>query len=128
MPNLSRKIGMISALGLLLLTACGPDISKGVVANKEYEPARSWVQAVPMTVMAGKVPITTMVVTNHYDDEDYVLWVRGKTSEGTSVMVRFYVANQEEWSDIHIGDQFLDGKVNGLQLSHTDVIEKRRKN
>lgn len=72
-------------MGKLLWTVCGlslfvamvayvghrQPILEGRVVSKHYEPARTWVQIVP--IATGKV--TMVVPITHFDDEDWIIRV-----------------------------------------------------
>lgn len=86
---------------MLILISCDK-LEEGVVINKWYEPNRTYTQLIPMTTMAGKVPITILVPTTIYDNEDYCLTIKGKYDNKT-IMQTFYVT-KNYYNSYNIGD------------------------
>jgi len=83
-------------LGLLLfVAACSDPIVSGVVIDKRYEPPRTYVRTVMKPIFGFKGQVSYFPVTETvYDDEDFVLVVRGKTKKGEIKARNFYVSKQ----------------------------------
>lgn len=109
-------------LGLLFITSCTHKLTEGTIVSKKYEPARTWVQVVPITISTGKSTMVTMVPMVLYDNEDFILLVRGHTDDGDVVLEHFYVT-ESAYNSVNIGDYVGFAKET---MSYSDKVEKSR--
>lgn len=109
-----KRIRVYLAICLLaLLAACLPSISAGTVIEKEYEPARRWVQFVPVKI--GKV--TYLQQYWYTDDEDWTITIE-KGEEKATIYV-----DKEVWESTSIGD-YVDF---GEKVETSDDVTKEKK-
>ena len=81
----------LALLAVILLAGCGPKLTVGTVIEKSYEEAREWKDQ--------KCDEEGCWTGTYYDDEDYILTVKGlEEYDQTDVTEKWYV--NKYWYDI----------------------------
>ena len=109
-----NKIKLLSVLFVVLFcSACTPQLKQGTVVNKAHEPERTYVSLMPIMIGCGKNCFTTMMIPySVYDDEDFILTVKGITKEGKEITELWYV-NEKLFNNSKINQEII--------FSNTDV-------
>lgn len=88
-----NKIKLFFVLFIVIsCSACTPQLEKGTIVNKSYEPENTFISLMPIMIGCGKNCFTTMMIPySVYDDEDFILTVKGVTDEGKEITELWYV-------------------------------------
>jgi hypothetical protein len=100
----NRKMNRFFALVVLavLLSACGGRLHEGEIIQKYYEPPRTYTYTTMMVVGKMILPQTR----TGYDDEDWVIVVRGIKGKDT-IIEEFYI-DEMNWKCMSVGNWFND--------------------
>lgn len=105
MKNLNAKItnsrAAFALIAVVLLAACRPTLTEGIVAEKEYHPPRSWTTQERVCAWRdyssddyySSCLMWTYETHDHYDPEEYMLRIQG-FYEGEAV---------EDWVNVDSG-------------------------
>lgn len=88
------KIQSIILLGTIFLCSCSK-LTNGVVVDKKYEEANKSTAA----IFTGKIVVPVVI----YDDEDYIIMVKGEKPNGKEVVKHYYTSNHL-YDSLTIGD------------------------
>lgn len=94
---------LVMALLIIVLGGCNK-LDSGTVISKRYEPARTYVAWMPLTMSTGKSIMVIMVPYTIYDNEDYVLRIKGK-HKGKDIVESVYTS-QSCYNKTIVGDHW----------------------
>ena len=104
MKNTKRSAFALSILIALLCSGCGAKLEYGEVVAMNIEPESNQLVLIPMTISTGKTTTTIMQQYWIFDDEDFVLTIRGHDEDGEIVTENWYVT-KAEYEKTAIGDK-----------------------
>ena len=113
----------ILLLWSLLSCNSGPEITEGDVSGKRHEPERTWVQVVPVVMSTGKATTIMPIPIIHFDDEDWVVTIRGENEDGKLVTQEFFVS-QVVYDAVSVGSYYVFDEDSAQS---EDPVSKRRK-
>jgi len=90
----------------VLISSCKNSIKKGEIIEKYYEPPRYYNRT--DLIMLGKMMTTK--TTPVYDDEDWIIVVKGVNDQDT--LVQNFLINKSDWQHVSVGDIFNDSIIN----------------
>ena len=82
-------------ISILMSIGCEKRLTEGHIAEKQYEPSRTWTQ------MQTVGEITTPVI--HHDDEDFIFIMEGFNADNELVKQTFYVS-EGMYNDHEVGE------------------------
>lgn len=85
----------------LILISCNK-LEEGTIIEKKYEPARTYVMLMPMIIFTGKSTTTIMIPYVIYDNEDFIIKVKGYDNEGKYREENFYIS-KIEYDKLNVG-------------------------
>jgi hypothetical protein len=98
-----KAIAALLAAVLLIFSACGENITEGVVTNKVYVPASSHIIMYPMLV--GKV--TVMMPMSVFDPEEWILVLKNCEQTGAEECTEGQIrVSSETWNSTNVGDRY----------------------
>ena len=95
MKTSDKFIASACLLGVLCLASCNK-LEEGDVVEKWYEPARTYVAVMPMTILTGKSTTTIMVPYVVTDNEDWCVKIKGKYKGEERVEIVYISQKQYE--------------------------------
>lgn len=101
---------IVACVALAALAACGHQITHGTVQAKAVHPEHDAVILMPITTVAGKAIITTLIPLTFHYPEAYSLDVRGTDKRGQERVEQFWVS-AEEYAKTQRGDTYSCGEI-----------------
>ena len=102
----SGFVGLLLLIVIILVISehNKPVVTSGRVVNKYHDPAHEWYSFVP--IMVGKIFI--MIPMYHFDDEDWVLVLKGTDQHGEQSEGELYVS-RKTWNKVRVGQYYTIG-------------------
>lgn len=101
-----RKL-ISTALLLLLLTGCGDRITQGEVVEKEYEPAHTITQLMPMTQYNGQTTYITFIPIVHAVPDTWRIKIQQFNEQKGKMLTATYSVTEEVYNSVEIGSEFI---------------------
>jgi len=108
-----RNEGIITLIGLMIgvalivtavIVSMGNRITDGEVYQKLYEPERRWTTQSSIAVGTDP-PVYVPMTHHHFDDEDWIIWIRNTGEDNKERTRKLYVSNAV-YTSLEIGDWY----------------------